>query len=288
MSLLTSRPCLSYEVPCCGRGSERGQVRELAASGHVLSACGFKYGSAAAQPLNECPRHLPRHPALASKLSARPRPTTRRTNASILRLRQQVLTVTGELAGQRHRPIRAIRQQPPPASPTSSASVSSSRTSTRQLDFLRCSASTAASPGVSSGEWIDRIINLEKRDRRGRDGSRPDGSDMFEVERFHSPPADAEELAPAANRPGPPARRLQGRRRAWRRRPCPRGSWETVGEIVDFENTFLLCYVRRTPGPAPKLQAVLVPATRSLHVAKQRPDRTQTAPNTSAPAIDCR
>ena len=25
--------------------------------------------------------------------------------------------------------------------------------------------------------------------------------------------------------------------------------WETVGEIVDFENTFLLCYVRGPAGP---------------------------------------
>jgi hypothetical protein len=36
------------------------------------------------------------------------------------------------------------------ASPTSSTSVLSSRTSTRQSGFLRCSASTAASPGCSA------------------------------------------------------------------------------------------------------------------------------------------
>jgi hypothetical protein len=30
----------------------------------------------------------------------------------------------------------------------------------------------------------------------------PDGSDMFEVVRFHSPSAGAQEPAPAANRPG--------------------------------------------------------------------------------------
>ena len=40
----------------------------------------------------------------------------------------------------------------------------------------------------------------------------------------------------------------QRRRRAWRRRLRPRGRLETVGEIVDFENTFLLYYVRGPEG----------------------------------------
>jgi catechol 2,3-dioxygenase-like lactoylglutathione lyase family enzyme len=75
----------------------------------------------------------------------------------------------------------------------------------------------------------------------------PDGSDVFEVVRFHSPSAGAQELAPAANRPGlrhvafkvDDVRGVADRVRE--------AGWETVGEIVDFENTFLLCYVR---GPA--------------------------------------
>ena len=46
-----------------------------------------------------------------------------------------------------------------------------------------------------------------------------------------------------------PARPLQGRRRL--RGVVDRvreAGWETVGEIVDFENTFLLCYVRGPEG----------------------------------------
>lgn len=94
-----------------------------------------------------------------------------------------------------------------------------------------------------SGEWIDRIFGLRERDGRGRDGSRPDGSDMFEIVRFHSPSAGAQEPAPAANRPGlrhiafivDDVRGVVDRIRE--------AGWETVGEIVDFENTFLLCYI---------------------------------------------
>jgi catechol 2,3-dioxygenase-like lactoylglutathione lyase family enzyme len=64
----------------------------------------------------------------------------------------------------------------------------------------------------------------------------PDGSDMFEVVRFHSPSAGAQELAPAANRPGlrhvaftvDDVRGMVDRVRE--------AGWEPVGEIVDFEN----------------------------------------------------
>jgi catechol 2,3-dioxygenase-like lactoylglutathione lyase family enzyme len=79
------------------------------------------------------------------------------------------------------------------------------------------------------------------------DSRRPDGSE-FEVVRFHSPSAGAQELAPAANRPGlrhvlfkvDDVRGLVDRVRE--------AGWETVGEIVDYENTFLLCYVRGPEG----------------------------------------
>jgi catechol 2,3-dioxygenase-like lactoylglutathione lyase family enzyme len=60
----------------------------------------------------------------------------------------------------------------------------------------------------------------------------PDGSDMFEVVRFHSPSAGAQEPAPAANRPGlrhvafkvDDVRGLVDRVRE--------AGWETVGEVV--------------------------------------------------------
>jgi catechol 2,3-dioxygenase-like lactoylglutathione lyase family enzyme len=60
--------------------------------------------------------------------------------------------------------------------------------------------------------------------------------------------ASAQELAPAANRPGlrhvafkvDDVRGIVDRVRE--------AGWETVGEIVDFEKTFLLCYVRGPEG----------------------------------------
>jgi catechol 2,3-dioxygenase-like lactoylglutathione lyase family enzyme len=76
----------------------------------------------------------------------------------------------------------------------------------------------------------------------------PDGSDVFEVVRFQSPSAGAHEPAPAANRPGlrhiafkvDDVRGVVDRVRD--------AGWDTIGEIVNFENTFLLCYVRGPEG----------------------------------------
>jgi hypothetical protein len=53
-----------------------------------------------------------------------------------------------------------------------------------------------------SGEWIDRIIGLENVRVEVVMARAPNGTDMFEVVGFHSPSAGAQELAPAANRPG--------------------------------------------------------------------------------------
>ncbi len=58
----------------------------------------------------------------------------------------------------------------------------------------------------------------------------PDGSDMFEVVRFQSPSAGAGELAPTSST------------------ASERPAGKTIGEIVDYENTFLLCYVRGPEG----------------------------------------
>ena len=62
------------------------------------------------------------------------------------------------------------------------------------------------------GEWLDRIIGLENVTVETVMARAPDGSEMFEVVRFHSPSAGAGELAPAANRPG--------LRHAWKAPAC--------------------------------------------------------------------
>ena len=114
--------------------------------------------------------------------------------------------------------------------------------------FLTLLGFDCGQPGMFSGEWIDRIIGLEDVTVEVVMARAPDGSDIFEVVRFHSPSAGAGEPAPAANRPGlrhvafkvDDVRGVVDRVRA--------AGWETVGEIVDFENTFLLCYVRGPEG----------------------------------------
>ena len=114
--------------------------------------------------------------------------------------------------------------------------------------FLALLGLHCGEPGVYGGGWIDRIIGLEDVTVEVVMARAPDGSDIFEVVRFRSPSAGAQEPAPAANRPGlrhvaftvDDVRRVVDRTRA--------AGWETVGDIVNFENTYLLCYVRGPGG----------------------------------------
>jgi catechol 2,3-dioxygenase-like lactoylglutathione lyase family enzyme len=114
--------------------------------------------------------------------------------------------------------------------------------------FLDLLGLDCTKPGVFGGEWIDRIIGLEDVTVETVMARAPDGTDIFEVVRFQSPSAGAHEPEPATNRPGlrhvafkvDDVRGVVERVRA--------AGWETVGEIVDYENTFLLCYVRGPEG----------------------------------------
>jgi catechol 2,3-dioxygenase-like lactoylglutathione lyase family enzyme len=114
--------------------------------------------------------------------------------------------------------------------------------------FLALLGLECSKPGVFSGEWIDRIIGLENAKVEVVIARGPDGSDVFEVARFLSPSASAQEPAAAANRPGlrHVAFKVDDVRAVVDR--VREAGWETVGEIVDFENTFLLCYVRGPEG----------------------------------------
>ncbi len=116
------------------------------------------------------------------------------------------------------------------------------------IRFLTLLGLDCGQPGVFSGEWIGRIIGLEDVTVEIVMARAPDGSDLFEVVRFHSPSAGSEEPAPAANRPGlrHVAFRVDDVRAVVDR--VREAGWETVGEIVDYENIFRLCYVRGPEG----------------------------------------
>ena len=68
--------------------------------------------------------------------------------------------------------------------------------------FLTVLGFDCSEPAMFSGEWIGRIIGLEDVTVELVMARSPDGTDMFEVVRFHSPSAGAQEPAPAVNRPG--------------------------------------------------------------------------------------
>jgi len=114
--------------------------------------------------------------------------------------------------------------------------------------FLTLLGVDCGDPGVFSGGWIGRIIGLDDVTVEVVMARGPDGRDIFEVVRFQSPSAGAQERAAAANRPGlrhvaftvDDVRGVVDRVRD--------AGWETVGEIVDYENTFRLCYVRGPEG----------------------------------------
>ena len=114
--------------------------------------------------------------------------------------------------------------------------------------FLTLLGLDCSEPGVFGGEWIDRIIGLENATVETVMARTPDGSDIFEVVRFQSPTAGAQEPAPPTNRPGlrHVAFKVDDVRGVVDR--VREAGWETVGEIVDYENTFLLCYVRGPEG----------------------------------------
>ena len=123
-------------------------------------------------------------------------------------------------------------------------------------------------PAVFTGAWIDQIIGLENVTVEVVMARAPDGNDVFEVVRFHSPRAEAQELAPAANRPGlrhiaftvDDVRGVVDRVRA--------AGWNTVGEIVDYEHIYLLCYVRGPEGLIVELAERLDDTPRAGHASQ--------------------
>lgn len=114
--------------------------------------------------------------------------------------------------------------------------------------FLELLGLECGRPATHGGEWIDRIIGLEDSKVEVVMARLPGGSDVFEVVRFVSPTAGAQEPEPQPNHPGlrhiaftvDDVRAVVDRVRE--------AGWDTVGEIVDYEGMFLLCYVRGPEG----------------------------------------
>ena len=132
-------------------------------------------------------------------------------------------------------------------------------------------------PAAYSGEWIDRVIGLENAAVEVVMARGPDGSDMFEVVSFDSPSAAAQEPAPAANQPGL-------RHIAFTVDDVPgvvdrvrEAGWDTVGEIVNYENTYLLCYLRGPEGLIVEL---------AERIGESNSDMTQTATTAGQAASD--
>lgn len=114
--------------------------------------------------------------------------------------------------------------------------------------FLTLLGFDCGAPSVFSGDWIGRIIGLEDVTVEVVMVRGPDGSDVFEVVRFHAPPAEAQEPVPPANRPGlrHVAFRVDDVRAVVER--VRAAGWDTVGEVVDYGSSYRLCYVRGPEG----------------------------------------
>lgn len=103
-------------------------------------------------------------------------------------------------------------------------------------------------PFTAGGEWVDRILGLPAVRVEGVIVRLPNGADVLELVRFHEPPAEPDGQPAPPNRHGirhlafavDDLRAVVDRLRA--------AGWDTVGEIVDYQGMFLLCYVRGPEG----------------------------------------
>ena len=98
------------------------------------------------------------------------------------------------------------------------------------------------------GDWVDRIVGLEGVRTDFAFVQTPDGHGRLELIEFRSPPHDGDAAPAPANAPGirhlafavDDINAVLARLRA-------RGA-ELVGEVVRYENSYWLCYVRGPEG----------------------------------------
>lgn len=119
---------------------------------------------------------------------------------------------------------------------------------TGAVKFFRALGLECGTPMTVEGEWLDRILGLPNARVEVVMARTPDGAETLELAKFHAPLADATaELAPP-NRPGirhityavDDLRAIVDRMRT--------AGWDTVGDIVDYEGMYLLCYLRGPEG----------------------------------------
>ena len=101
--------------------------------------------------------------------------------------------------------------------------------------------------GSAEGRWVDRIVGLDGIRVETAMVQTPDGHGRLELIRFHSPPAQGDRDAPANTRGirhvafavDDIDAAVAGLRA---------GGSELVGEVVRYEDSYRLCYVRGPEG----------------------------------------
>jgi catechol 2,3-dioxygenase-like lactoylglutathione lyase family enzyme len=93
------------------------------------------------------------------------------------------------------------------------------------------------------GEWMDRVVGLDRVQAEMVIVNAPDGSGRLELTKYHRPAHQARAHQPSANRLGfrhiayvvedldSVVNRLRGK------------GLNTIGDIVNYENTYRLCYI---------------------------------------------
>jgi catechol 2,3-dioxygenase-like lactoylglutathione lyase family enzyme len=119
---------------------------------------------------------------------------------------------------------------------------------TAVVDFLTALGLDCSEPMAVGGDWVERIIGLPDPQVEAVMVSTPDGADALELVKFHAPSAEG------STDPAPP-NRLGMRHLAFQVDDLRAvvdhmrtAGWDTIGDIVDYDGVYLLCYLRGPEG----------------------------------------
>jgi catechol 2,3-dioxygenase-like lactoylglutathione lyase family enzyme len=120
----------------------------------------------------------------------------------------------------------------------------------RMVEFFTTLGLECGNAFTVEGPWLDRILNLPGPRVEVVMVSLPDGTDTLEIVKFHAPDGDA-----GADTEPAPANRLGIRHLAYLVEELDavleriaRAGWSPVGEVVNYEDQFLLVYLRGPEG----------------------------------------